>query len=1214
MSRVFAKPVYEGTSISKLLACCDDSDVWHSRMALSGAIGVNIDELLRIKRAAGEGDIARHMEQMHLIGERLGLSKLQALRSTGSKVVLPFLKDARVVCHGIEAQYRILLKYLEGELRPSDTLHHIPSMASKPARESATIGFVASLASPKVAADVFSSLPDYGKALVNFPECMGAYVASEPWRYGVSSSKASEALRDVISNGYTFSPESFLIDGKTFQSAAPGVAGVIYMDISAMRFPNDETVYVMDRDERGQLSELLYSYGMFAMYGMVWRSASGGPDGIREVQETVAYIRSSIRLRLDKDLRVDTFAKQIKASYSVMIAKYGDSKMDHVEKELLSKQISELEAEVTKVCEGEVPWFRYISHWDQDKQIDMGTAWNLLPAPQVVPELLSETMKRKTNAPRTGNREAKEDFLKYCSTVVTAHVLVEIGSDSVEWLNVPVIDGSPIEMEEEDWVKDCRKGNLSYPTSFTGVRIKGVLPWRDHISNWHFTSKDVTHVLADAESYSTRENYEALKDIDNNELLYSLSYGSILSKKYTAKEVREKFLEGRFLGDRIELIAGKSENTKVAYPLEGSMDSGTRETASGDDVAREGFTEIDRNFGLMGRILHGISSRSGRSGLERLISGILNNKGVIGCLLSLDVVGWSPKMWRELETELMDLLISFYKVPETLKASTLLKEVKVVMSKSGYHDVWDMNEGSIQGFFPTGDTIMHSLVAQWAMYKSKKAGKIPKKAEMAKATLIDDILMALSNTGPDPWGALMAICEEYRSLGFEPDVVKTLVSKVKGHFLNRLYCDGKEVLTPSKIFSKADRDHERKLSTIHDRVGAVFGSMWGALDRGADPVWSYYVAHWRSLCLLMQAAGDKWEANTSYTTVSCWLSPSLGGIGIPTYAHWAARDSTTSMSSGIGAISTLQRTLRNHDSRISQYLRDVLYSISCAKVEKKSYVAYMDDPFSVTIEGVVNPAMPALQVMKKAQSLAVKEPGLLRMLQGVDSREYEEAAKAFVQSASYPAPVVAEFATSLPHSTIRSLTIKAERNESLLKLVPFKERKAALNKIHRLNKVFVRTMGTAIPVLACPPEVIPDSSYVLSELDCSLQRVMQTSLAMSVRPPICDIIARQDDPDASQVKLHIPNAAPNEYFVGIKGGGIERSRKSKALVLFKHQDDDSWDPLSRSYATAMNAMCMLSVLGYNAEVASAFFGQTLARPSLFLLLDSLSSMNSLGSL
>jgi hypothetical protein len=452
--------------------------------------------------------------------------------------------------------------------------------------------------------------------------------------------------------------------------------------------------------------------------------------------------------------------------------------------------------------------------------------------------------------------------------------------------------------------------------------------------------------------------------------------------------------------------------------------------------------------------------------------------------------------------------------------------------------------------------------------------------------------MAVSRLGTKTVRGLEAMCKYYRKLGFEPDIVKTLMSKRKGHFLNRLYCDGHEVLTPAKIFARCDRDHERKLTTIHDRVNAVFGSMWGALDRGADPIWAYYIAHWRALCLVIQVGGKSWRPDSSFTMISCWLTPGLGGMGIPSFAHWAARDSTTTLASALGLISRISRTVKKTEPTVYKATQDVLYSIAHSKVQSKSYVAYMDDPFSISLEGIIDPAMPALKVMKKAQQKAITDTTFRNMLDRSDSEDYENAIGAFLKSASYPAPIVAELSSALAHSTIRALTVKAERNEALLKLVSHRDRKDAINQIKRLNRAFIKAMKNCIQHIDNSTGDEIDSIYVLRHLDISIQSAMGTSLTMTVRPSICDLLTPVDNIADSLMILSLPDHTPDEMFEGKGQCSLKRSKKSTSLVLFKHADDDAWDPITRAYSVAMNCCCMLSVLGYDASVASALFGMS----------------------
>ena len=125
------------------------------------------------------------------------------------------------------------------------------------------------------------------------------------------------------------------------------------------------------------------------------------------------------------------------------------------------------------------------------------------------------------------------------------------------------------------------------------------------------------------------------------------------------------------------------------------------------------------------------------------IDSLLATTGKNGLTISLDVSGWSPNMIRENEMEFCDMLLSFYDVPETMKMSRVFKDVSAVTSRDGYHDKWMTTNGSIQGFFGSADTILHSMIGQFALAQCREAGLVSKKSKVQKITLIDDIIMAI---------------------------------------------------------------------------------------------------------------------------------------------------------------------------------------------------------------------------------------------------------------------------------------------------------------------------------------------------------------------------------------------------------------------------------------------------------------------------------------
>ena len=137
-----------------------------------------------------------------------------------------------------------------------------------------------------------------------------------------------------------------------------------------------------------------------------------------------------------------------------------------------------------------------------------------------------------------------------------------------------------------EWVISCREGRLHYPPLGCTVYLTKCFQWRKHLEWWQYTAQDVTHVNANADDYKDFYSSVHLAPEETNKLLYSLTYGSLLSKKFTSEQVRAGLMKGQLPGDRIILLASKRENIKVGVPLSKGGLTGTRETASGDDVMR----------------------------------------------------------------------------------------------------------------------------------------------------------------------------------------------------------------------------------------------------------------------------------------------------------------------------------------------------------------------------------------------------------------------------------------------------------------------------------------------------------------------------------------------------------------------------------------------------------------------------------------------------
>ena len=138
-------------------------------------------------------------------------------------------------------------------------------------------------------------------------------------------------------------------------------------------------------------------------------------------------------------------------------------------------------------------------------------------------------------------------------------------------------------------------------------------------------------------------------------------------------------------------------------------------------------------------------------------------------------------------------------------------------------------------------------------------------------------------------------------------------------------------------------------------------------------------------------------------------------------------------------------------------IHDCLNGVLSAEVAPRSSVAIADDPFGLRLCKMPDPSAVVNRVMRLARDKHVKDESFKNMIEYSASHDYEKVMDAIIRLTNYPAPLVAAWAECLPHAVIRSLTVRAERNETLLRSVGFKARKAARAELRVINRRAVTT-------------------------------------------------------------------------------------------------------------------------------------------------------------
>jgi hypothetical protein len=1180
MARVFPKPKYERDAFYRFILFFGYAEEEYKNWAFAASAGIELPAFneSKSKPTSKETDRMRALDAMYDLGTRNTAQKMISLQRAFQQYGNACMEGVTEVLEGSTAQFHILYAFLSQRIKTRSEKVDYWKLADSDLRTLGTIGMVGSLASPGPAVDACQNFRWYRYLLKNKPHIARLLAVSEVLRMGVSSREVSDATRNFI-NGIPYfgdKEDLFKVTNRRFVNLMPDEQAWCFMDIMAWKRGNQ--LFLLDREQRAEVGELLYGIANLAFYALNYRMNTEGKDAWGCYNDVLKYLCESMGHVVKKRLRTDKLARQMKSSYACFLAEYepsGSSASDY-QKELTSWQVPLILEEAQGASQGEELWYHAISHWPDELKVDMGTAWNFIPAPDSRPSAQSESMRKKVNAKKVYSREAVESFLAYSKTVLTAHILVGNNGAEGEWHG-----HNPAEDPEEyEWVKNCRAGVLDYPTEekCMGVHLTGCLQWKNHLEWWHFTAKDVTHVHADLSKYATRDAYNKLTREDHNELLHCLVHGPKFSTKYTPEEVRASLEAGKPLGDRVTVTASKRENTKRGVPLEGEVTAKARETQSMDDVGREALTELNQNCPTLARYVDGIASRIGRAGLEMQVDKMLVRAAQGDFLIALDVKGWSPNLLRELEMRFARVIMDFFRGSWGISIEALLDSLHVVMSKLGFHDVWKMLDGSVQGWLPDVDSLLHSMVAQWSLFRTKRAGLLPADVTMAKVVQIDDILMALSPGASSPKVIVQALCEQYRSLGIEPDLIKTLAGVNKGHFLNRLYAAVKkrrfEVLTSSKIAAKADREWTQKFVAANAQIQSVFGSFLGASDRGANPVACYLCALGRAMTLVRSYSlrGDQLK-----TTVACfaaWQSSGIGGWEFPSFSQWVSRSAATALDHGLGLASRLARTIATTEPLLSDAIFAMMGCLKNKALHLTSYVALADDPFQVRVKGSCDPASIRNSALSKAAKRAIKDRQFVKLNSFSTSGEYESFVARVLKSKRWPAPLIQAWSNTLPHCIMRALTTTAERSEVLIGYLSYKERHKALGELRYANREYFKAWKKVYRLTGMSQEERQEACMVAEELRKRRVTGMDVEMSMLRAPSIEDIVSHLPGDEGGAIRVFMKPCSAKQIYDGPEGCNIKRTSVSSPIVYEAAFEANSWDPMTKKYdALQPVAMC-----------------------------------------
>jgi hypothetical protein len=994
------------------------------------------------------------------------------------------------------------------------------------ARRISALGCAASFASPARAGEAVSGVRLFDWLDENYPVHAANMATSEVWRFGLNSGRARDHLRDIEANHAIADPDNFRVDRGAFPSAFPDLVAYTVMGLSII--VDGDSVYIMSQASISEMADCLWSVGQTLI------AAVQGPHDT-QARETAAlmsinWIASELQADYYNPEHVSKIAKHMKTCYAMFLADYKRDPKDS----FAADQVRDLKAAAIADCKTAIPFFEIMSRFSGEVQVEFGSAWNNLPGHAASPAQMDLKMIEEHNSPRSVDEEAWRDFTDYAYGVISAHILVKHPNSTGTWKGA----ASDEDPEDLPWVRSCRSGLLSYPPRGSKLVYTSSLPWIDHLSNWFWTIADVTHVNREPSDYESTQSVSALRRDDTNELIYGLKCAPLLSRKLTPAQVSKAWRSGEMPGEALLLVAAKNENTKAPGKHRG--------TFSADDQTRECISELEVNFPKLAQIIEGVTSGGGRAFVEGAIGSIIVSGDSDMLLISLDIKGWSQNADREHHNTFLDGLVDFFDAPGGTSVRTILEKTTMINSRRGYHSVWSAKDGTFQGFTGTGDSIMHSLIAQWAFVRAREKGHFPAKSRCAKVTLIDDILMRLNGASTSTAAAFRAIATEYMSLGYTPEAVKTLAATKKGHFLNRLYHAGFEVVTASKIFARANREYTSKFAGVWSIVDSCFSSHLGAADRGHHAIGAYTSAVWRALTVVSAAGLHSSKMTADYQLVAVWMPRGLRCHGFPNFTQWATRECADSTTSGVATPVVLARIFGPTQPEVSSSIMSLVHGYSSQELAKRSAKAWITDPMSLRAEGLIDPGLISNRLCKEGMKGLARSEVFSNLLSKVDDPGYARAIQQFLEGTRMPAAMYAAIAESLPHSVVESMVAAAASSDTIAMTTSYKNRHSATRELRKANNTSVNAFNFVPRPHVDPGAFEWSASRIVAEMRKRNARDSGWNASSFMSASALDLLCNIGDQEG--VKVIIPKCDSKTMHMGVGKHIKRRTHNTEALI------------------------------------------------------------------
>lgn len=545
-------------------------------------------------------------------------------------------------------------------------------------------------------------------------------------------------------------------------------------------------------------------------------------------------------------------------------------------------------------------------------------------------------------------------------------------------------------------------------------------------------------------------------------------------------------------------------------------------------------------------------------------------------------------MVREGEMQFADALMSLFDIPPRMRASAAFRDLNIVFKREGFYRKFVAGNGSVQGFFGTVDTILHSMMSLWVLNAAKSAGAAPADSKLVRVALIDDILLAVKHGRLSMSEVIDMFIAGYRKLGFTVDIVKTLAGNRTGVFLNRVYTSKGEITTSCKIFAAADREWERQVIGIDDECSSILAGFAGATDRGYSAVRAYYMACHRISQRCIAACYPDSITSKAIFAIMAFLPSGVGGLNLPDISTWLTESGGGPASARFATVYSVRAHALANDQQLYMLINKVMSHLIVNFDNDASAWAKASIPDGVSCKGVTNPASIIAGYARKAVRAIKSSNDITSLL----SLTVDDGTNTYIdrmcRSVSMDAHLLSDFMATLPFAVSEAMMSRFIRSDACYSIMRVRDRVACRNRVRVHSRSTIKSMSACASDAAV---AVPDSPTEIVRVAIS-RRLAGWALSNVVIPAITDLCRHA--PGSTDIVAGLSS------FNGRSPSGgpsaINRTFSSSAVVKGQLPNEREVSPLHSAFRKAAMAVSFLATTGVEPSILWSLFEATWGVP------------------